>query len=551
MNELPCFIVVCTQESLTKTEYEATHYQHVLKKELLNLNYKMLIKEGSSINKINKNVRTRIYYNNNIVDFIPKKKLNNNTFNELLNYTTYQSDILNNNYITPNYITPNNKKNINKYISNHINSENINTKNNLKGLITKSFKNRFYITDFGKKKFESSSYNNSICMRLEFIEKINNKYHQHKYIFVNSYLYHNKTDNLKKRINLLEDLVREFKLVDFWLKGYNIFLCGNLNFKLYSFKNTNNPSNPKFNNLPKKIIKNYINNNISLFKKNFFEKYKDNDELYKILKLLSGNNNNNNNSTIRNTIYSSNNKNQNVYTSFSNSFYDALLNSYELLGLNLTSKYFQNQGDKNYSFYEKRDINNYNKIFDIKLSNKLSFLSKEGGNTTFFGTKPKTNPVISSNPNSTKGSKFTFFGTKPNEYPIIPSNSDRILFALNKDTIIDPFYYDIQIFPDKSSHKMITLSFNLSNKNINSVLSNNSTKILIDNNSSVKNKFEITNVTNNKNSNNNNRTSIFSYSSNSSNSNSNSNNNSIQTNLILNKSLNNNFGITIKNINKE
>ena len=53
-----------------------------------------------------------------------------------------------------------------------------------------------------------------------------------------------------------------------------------------------------------------------------------------------------------------------------------------------------------------------------------------------------------------------------NKYARVPSMSDRILYSLSnkdgkQDIKISPYNFDILLIPNKSDHKMITLSFEL------------------------------------------------------------------------------------------
>ena len=343
-NENPSFIVISTQESSSKslknskTIGNARHYQHVFGEELekFNFPYKRLLKVDASVVASSllsstsvvsapsllimkdKNVRTRIYYNTEHVDYNEQKK-------SLFSFG---------------------KKN---EIYSHTN------------------KNKYFIKSFESKKSESSGfgeispgtlYKGSIFIRLE-IKKDNIIY---KIIFVNSHLYYKKNNNtgLTQRQLQFLDLVEEFKLVEHFKNGYNIFFCGDLNFRLYTPSNFYSSKNIKqypniINDISKNIIKKY-STNLSLYKKNSSEILQKNDELYKFLKLakfITENKLLNNKPKIKNELYSSsliepsNEKNrQNKIM-----FYQKLIQSIETLGTHITAKYLENKGSNNSSFY--------------------------------------------------------------------------------------------------------------------------------------------------------------------------------------------------------
>ena len=79
-------------------------------------------------------------------------------------------------------------------------------------------------------------------MRLE----VKNKDFEQKIIVVNSHLFFDKSSlnsGLKKREEQFLKIVDEFNLIDYWKKGYNIFFCGDLNFRLYTPNNITNKGN--------------------------------------------------------------------------------------------------------------------------------------------------------------------------------------------------------------------------------------------------------------------------------------------------------------------
>ena len=468
IHEMPLFIIVSTQESKSGGIMNipgARHFQHILKQSLLNLNYEMLVKnDASKIGKLglsDKNVRTRIYYNKYYVNYEENK-----TFGA---YKTLKKQ----GYMS-HYLSDNSDR---RKIAQNISQEQIFNNNTQKygKNIVKNNKNKFNIISFGTSLSKISGLGNlskktifkgSIFTRLVFKDNDTNKIY--KFAFVNSHLYYNKKGNtgLAQRTTEFLNLIDEFKLVDWWNIGYNIFFSGDLNFRLLSFNTTkNDPFSDTFNKKSNNIVRTYSTNK-SLHKQNSFEKLKNNDELYKILlkqaglsnKIKSTNNTNfgvqgidvtriPTNKTINTTIYTTINTNNNLKEIIANqkqAFFKKFLESYEELKINLTSKYFENQGNKNNSFYKKfynsSEIptnNEIKEIFEIRPQKNL----KGGGLTFSKSQQPKVVKI----------------------YPRIPSNTDRILYALSDNLNISADYYDINIFPDKSDHKMLILSFDLEN----------------------------------------------------------------------------------------
>jgi hypothetical protein len=185
-----------------------------------------------------------------------------------------------------------------------------------------------------------------------------------------------------------------------------------MNFRLALGDKTNN----KFEN----IVKTYLKD-ITLYKEESSKILKEKNELYNYISTKIKNNNLNRNS-----------KNKN--------FYSALIDSINILGIHLTAKYYEGKALNNYNFYTKNEkeliYNNILKIFNI------------------YPKKDKS-----------KLTKFTPFKKKDEKkYPRVPSATDRIIFALSgKNNIkISPYNFDVYLFPDKSDHKMISLSFELS-----------------------------------------------------------------------------------------
>ena len=428
--EKPKFIFVCTQESATSGK---EHFQHILgeilKKrnktnkielliqKMLNENniktkkttYNLLTKfDASQLTLItgNKNVRTRIYYESSVV------LNNNNNKTNTENVSNEEQSLLNNNYSIKNYEIKKSKQ-----------------------------------SGLGSA-IGATIYKGSIFTKLNIIKNGV----PFKMIIINSHLFYkkNKDTGLNVRKKEFTDIIKEFNLIKLWKEGYNIFFCGDLNFRLVSY---DGKMSPLYDNVSKNIINSYVNNN-SLYKYNFTNNHKSNNELYSYL----------------NELHISKNLNQNE-----KNFYLELLSSIETIGLHLTSKYFEGMNNKNINFFTQRynimnenNLTNNNKKEEIARKTKLGIIPE---NTTIFNIRPKKNG-----------------------HPRIPSMTDRIIFCLadtetnrNKKQYIpdiNPANFNIFLTPDKSDHKMITLGFDIklfpeSKKNNirSSVSSNNNSSV--------------------------------------------------------------------------
>lgn len=262
-NKQPIIIFVCTQESASGTN---THFQHVFDKKLVNSElYKRLYKtDGAKFGitlgfKTDKNCRTRIFYNTKIVQ------------NNLL-YSGYFSKSIPSKYS-------------NKSVKiNNSTFENESYKNNTK--LNSTSTQKFKIKKFGKYKsqksgltsvYEKTAFKSSILTRVELVDRSNNEY---KFIVVNSHLFFKGNGNtgLAKRTQEFLDLINEYKLYELYEKGYNIFFCGDLNFRLSnsSFSNNNNIKAQS-----QSILNEQINGIIS---SNRLNNYHIKNELYELLK---------------------------------------------------------------------------------------------------------------------------------------------------------------------------------------------------------------------------------------------------------------------------
>ena len=262
----PLLIFVCTQES---TACNDRHYQHILGL-ILDDNksrYKILmtmsaIQSGlfsliSTITCKNKNVRTRVYYDITRV----KTNINKPIKSSIGNKSNKQ-----------------NNKNIPII-------ENISYKNN------KNNNFKYKISEVGCKYSKNSGlgystsltlYKGSILTRLVLHKNDGTLY---KFIVVNSHLYYDikEETGIKQRKAEFIALLDEFKLNDFFSKGYNVFFCGDLNFRLTRESIDNLSKNQLAINIIKKFGHKSYNeqNNEQTNEQSNFKNY--NNELYKLI----------------------------------------------------------------------------------------------------------------------------------------------------------------------------------------------------------------------------------------------------------------------------
>lgn len=420
----PLIIVVNTQESASLIGNgsfvgEASHFQHILKNNLENNEYKLVGKEDASVSlgynpiKSNKNVRLRIYVKkdinilNNPTSITYNDKSNNNIIKIGRNKGLYFND----------RFTKDRKIQMLKSLDQYSPLQIINKKKNIK----KS-------KQFGKL-LNGTIWKGSIYFPL-YLQK-NNKIK--KFIFVNSHLYFSrdkygkrKNTGLERRKKMFIDLIKEFKLDEKYKEGYNIFFIGDLNFRLtvineneYLFnKNPANKDN-KNPNSNEKFIKEYIEKTVKAYMK------KDNDTLYKKDEIYN---------FLKKEINSSNGNMKNLLNKFKESI--------EKSKTFLTYKY-------------RTDLKNNNKKSIEEIVNNIDL------NTIKYNTDVKK---IFETENYTTITNFGKKSTKKNNdlATIIepPSNPDRILYALHNINIKKE---DLKMFmvPTKSDHKLITLNFDL------------------------------------------------------------------------------------------
>jgi hypothetical protein len=230
----------------------------------------------------NNNVKTSFYIKNDLF-WIPK-------------YNKITKDILFTKYFIENKSEKNSfifkerelKKTDKKSIFNLILQKKLKTENLNKNLNKRLNKNKYeYFIDkrnkilpdeiadkfiLKKYSFRSNKNMNSLCLEL-----IIKKEKEYKFIIINSRLYDDNTivSELKKSEDFLS-LIDEFKLLEFYEKGYNIFCCGSLNFNLFKMNNSEEVTNKNI----AKIKDNYFKKN----KDAFYQQYKNNNELIEILK---------------------------------------------------------------------------------------------------------------------------------------------------------------------------------------------------------------------------------------------------------------------------
>jgi hypothetical protein len=443
LNENPSFIIICTQESSSgslQNIINATHYQHILDKYLLKMNYERIIKVDASISGIkDKNIRTRIYINKFTVIY-DKKYYNKNNSKNIKE---------NNSFILYKNIEEDYEEKIAGY-----SKKNIKDKNN-------NIDCRYIIKSFGSKKSvkhelgssaglmfkkEFTFYKESIFTRLEFFNGKN----EYKIIIINSYLFYKNTDIAKSKKEI-DNIINEFKLIEYRTKGYNIFFCGDMNFRLNYDLDQNkmnkqmmneyllNKSFYKKNSYKKLILKNELYKYI--FNDSSYNKYKE--SFIKILKQYIDNNKINNK-------YSFLKKYKETYKYNNNSVnYKLTNNNYNELFERIEKHDYENLSDNSYIKEFEEDFKKYINITFGDDNLKMSLFYLEILNSIEnLGIHLTSNDIVSQ-----KNDK--------NRYAI-----DRIIYALseeNSNIEISPYNFDVHLFPNKSNHKMISLSFNLCN----------------------------------------------------------------------------------------
>ena len=379
IKEKPLFVVVNTQESLIRKRTGRVDFHNYLSEALSRQEYSVLDSQDASVPIAtigllkNKNVRTSIYFNQSIVT-----KNNNNKKIKIISF-----------------------------------GHKVSKKSNLGKAIKKTW------------------WKGSICY--ELIIEENGK--TIKFIFVNSHLFFesksykgkkNDENNtgLKKRIHNFESLVKEFKLIEKYEEGYNIFFSGDLNFRLTLLR-PNMKSNfkeylfqmNKINN--KETIDNYLLDTVKKYLKKLKAIY-DKD--------------NNIRNAYNSTLYVKN-EIKNFLESKKNDLYKEFNKSIKELGTHLSMKYPQSTQYDLIEFYTKYisgSIENIDKLTFEEIKKIFKIYTK----------------------------KWIFI---TNKVPRPPSMPDRILCATHEDDILPLRKKDLKmyLFPDKSDHKMISLDIRL------------------------------------------------------------------------------------------
>jgi len=378
LTEKPKIIVVCTQDSASKRYelFRATHYQHVFGEILKNLEYKCIEKVDGSSTK--KNMETPSIFGKIF------KSLKGVVRTATVSLAQYNKGIRTRIYFLSEFRRQLYNQNASLTNASLTNASLSNSKQLLLGTFT-----------------ELSLYDGAILTKLNF--KVSEKDYKIAVVNCNLFYKHQAQTGLEKRIEEFNRIVDEFKLSELNIE-YDIFFCGDTNFRLFTHNITNNSAVVR----SRKIVKSYIDNKKSLNKSN---------EFYGVL---------------QNKIEKSTEQSKEQI------FYQKLLDSMNLLGTHLTSKYMVSK-------------TNYSYLYHIKLYRLL--------NTTKIN-QTNLNTLINSVFNITP---------KKNSNIRVPSQTDRILFSLKNDTSIsiNPNDFNIHLFLDKSDHKMISLTFNFQSINNN------------------------------------------------------------------------------------
>jgi hypothetical protein len=294
--EEPSIIILCTQESSSNK-----NYQDMFKLVLQNWNYRNI-----NIYQSKNNVKTSLYIKNDLFWFPKYDKFTKNI--EMKKYF-----YINKNGILFKEFKPQRTDKQNFKYQYFADQRDIISEGEIL--------NKFILK---KSSILISKNINTLGLEL-IIEKEN----ECKFIIINCKLFNKNNDKsgLEKREKEFFEIINEFKLLDYFRKGYNIFFCGDLNFNLYDVDEKINKEN-----IINRMVYNYFTNN----KNKFYKKYKNKNELLLILKKKNANN------------------------LFRNNLFKNFISSINLIGYDLTCKYkssdeeFQNKN-------ENKDFNYLNK----------------------------------------------------------------------------------------------------------------------------------------------------------------------------------------------
>jgi hypothetical protein len=257
---------------------------------------------------------------------------------------------------------------------------------------------------------EKTLFKGSIFFELEI--------NSYKCIIVNSHLFYKKNGNtgyLKREEQFL-NLIDEFKLYDYYVKGYDIFFSGDLNFRL-------------FGKTPNEIINNYL----GMTKNNFKKKYINYNQLTRVLNKSFKQDYSR---YLQNLDYNFNN----ILNPKDEELENKTKLSSEELRERIHRPLTKTINNTKFNPYKLLLIRQFKKSIE-KIGYDLTCKYKESNDMKYNITKEN-------------------FVVKPNNgFTRVPSMCDRILFAVHDDNMITPDDFSAYLFPKRSDHKLISLSF--------------------------------------------------------------------------------------------
>jgi len=253
--EEPSVIILCSQESSSNKSYQDIFIDVVSKSYTV-------IKEIKASDYV-KNVKTTLFIKNKSFAYEETFLKENKLLNSFEGKTNMNKNKIKEMNIFYNSLTKFTYDKI-KYKEKKKNNEDLVYKFYIKNISYKKMDVNIVNKIFGGKLFKGSLFLELI------IEKTRKEY---KFIIINSHLYYKEDGNtgLQERTNEFFTIINYFKLPYFFENEYNIFFCGDLNFRLFSIKN--NAIN--YEKESRKIINNYLKNDYKVF----FEKYMKSNEL--------------------------------------------------------------------------------------------------------------------------------------------------------------------------------------------------------------------------------------------------------------------------------
>lgn len=392
----PLLIFVCTQESSSGN----IHFQKKLKIELERRHpykYKILLKFSNIRIGLpgNKNIKTYVYYSlDKCYLSLQHKK-----------YTFYKPMITSHITEKIGVMKKKNKKPFNIYENITYKAKKNNSKHNLFEIIGYGIYNSKH-SGFGTI-MDKTLFKGAIYIRVEIM--INGKIV--KIIVANSHLFFkaDKETGLSKREEQFLSILSEFNFAEKLKEGYNIFFCGDLNFR---FKNTiNNKASLTFSEKMLRILREE-----DRIMSNVFSKYSIKNELYTYLQQL------------KNESFVKNNNMVEIFNGFKKSL--------ETIGFPITCRVIEKKD---------RTISDKNELNKDKLIKHI---------------KEKDNKYRCTESSDSNKDKAIFRCHKHIE--LTPSNCDKILFALSsKPVTIKPITKNnVRLYPtiDLSDHYTMSLS---------------------------------------------------------------------------------------------